>query len=145
MARELSARKKRKIKIAPSKHLGIGNYFLDGYDELQAMTWEEKFKLVLETEAKLRQTSQKVESSSCQYSEIFEEKMIVTTDGADSHMRLVRPEFRLAEATNQPELPEAGSVSFAIAQSINLLMKRVVMPSNFSRQKRRQVEKLGLF
>ena len=52
--------------------------------------------MVRETEEKLRKTSKQVESSSCQYSEVFEEKIILTTDGADCHLRLVRPEFRLS-------------------------------------------------
>jgi TldD protein len=96
MAVQMSSRKKRKIKIAASKNLAVGDYFLAGYDELQKLSWEEKFLLVKNTEAKLRKTSSKVESSSCAYSEIFEEKIIMTTDGANSHMRLVRPEFRLS-------------------------------------------------
>ena len=52
--------------------------------------------MVKNAEQKLRGSSSQVESASCHYSEIFEEKMIVTTDGADSHIKLVRPEFRLA-------------------------------------------------
>ena len=96
MARELASRKKNKIQIAPLKALAKGNFFLPGYEELEKMSWEEKFKLVKETEEKLRKSSKQVESASCVYSEVFEEKIIVTTDGADSHMKLVRPEFRLS-------------------------------------------------
>jgi TldD protein len=95
MARELSSRKKRKIKIATSKNLAKGDFFVPGFDELSKLSWEEKFKLVRDTEEKIRRSSTKVESSSCQYSEVFEEKIIVTTDGADAHTKLVRPEFRV--------------------------------------------------
>lgn len=96
MAREMASRKKRKIQIAASKNLAHGDFFLPGFEELQKISWEEKFKMVRETEEKLRRTSKQVESSSCQYSEVFEEKMILTTDGADCHLKLVRPEFRMA-------------------------------------------------
>jgi TldD protein len=96
MAIELASRKKRKITMATSKNLAVGEYFLKGYEDLEKLSWEEKFALVKGTEEKLRKTSKQVESSSCQYSEVFEEKMIMTTDGADSHMKLVRPEFRLS-------------------------------------------------
>jgi len=85
------------------------------------MSWEEKFKLVRETEERLSKTSKQVESSSCQYSEVFEEKVIITTDGADSHMKLVRPSFvwRLLQLTEQsargamnPPAPQAVGLSF---------------------------------
>ncbi len=96
MAQELSSRKKTKIKIASTNNLAKGDFFIPGYEDLEKMSWEEKFELVRKTEEKLRHSSKQVESASCQYSETFEEKMIITTDGADCHMKLVRPEFRLS-------------------------------------------------
>jgi TldD protein len=96
MARELASRKKKKITIAASRNLAKGDFFLPGFEELEKLSWEEKFALVKETEGKLRLVSKQVESASCQYNEVFEEKVIVTTDGADSYMRWVRPEFRMA-------------------------------------------------
>ncbi|MDZ4676244.1 MAG: TldD/PmbA family protein [Oligoflexia bacterium] len=95
MARELSSRKKKKIQIAEIKNLAKGDFLLAGFDELQKLSWEEKFLLVKQTEEKLRKSSKQVESASCGYNEVFEEKIIMTTDGADSYMRWVRPEFRL--------------------------------------------------
>ncbi|MCC6277173.1 MAG: TldD/PmbA family protein, partial [Oligoflexia bacterium] len=95
MAREMNPKKNKKVELAKVK-LAQGNFFLPGYDELEKISWEEKFKLVSETEKKLRASSPQVESASCLYAEIFEDKIIMTSDGADAHMRWVRPEFRLA-------------------------------------------------
>ena len=46
-------------------------------------------------EAQTRGSSALIQSAGCTYSEMFEEKGIVTTDGAKAWMRLVRPEFRV--------------------------------------------------
>jgi TldD protein len=96
MARELASRKKRKINIVATNNLARGEFFLDGYDELSKLSWDEKFHLVRNAEEKLRKSSSLLDSASCNYSEVFEEKIIVTTDGADMHLKLVRPEFRLS-------------------------------------------------
>jgi TldD protein len=95
MAREMNSKKQKKVELAKTR-LAQGSFFLPGYEELIKMPWEQKFKLVQETESKLRKTSAQVESASCQYSEVFEDKIIMTSDGADAHMRWVRPEFRLS-------------------------------------------------
>jgi TldD protein len=96
MARELASRKKRKISIVKTSNLAVGEFFIPGFDELEKLSWQEKFQLVKQTEEKLRGSSKSLESASCSYSEVFEEKIIVTTDGADMHLKLVRPEFRLS-------------------------------------------------
>src|SRR5262249_21726430 len=110
MALNLASRKKHKVKIAATQ-LAKGDFFIPGYDELENTSWEEKFKLVKNAEEKLRSSSQKVESATCKYSEVFEEKMILTTDGADSHIKLVRPEFRLAAFAADGALRTRGAES----------------------------------
>jgi TldD protein len=123
MARELSARKKKKITIAKSNNLAHGNYFLDGYEELEKLSWEEKFRLVRDTEERLRKTSKQVESASCQYSELFEEKVIVTTDGADCHLKLVRPEFRLSAFAADGTKKARGFESLGVTGAWDCLFK----------------------
>jgi TldD protein len=123
MARELASRKKKKIEIGSAKNLAKGDFFLEGFDELQKMTWEEKFALVKNTEEKLRKTSSKVESSSCQYSEVFEEKIIVTTDGADSYIKLVRPEFRLSAFAADGALRTRGHESAGVTGAWDCLFR----------------------
>lgn len=123
MARELASRKKKKIQIANSKNLAQGDFFLDGYDELQKLSWEEKFKLVREAEEKLRRSSKQLESASCQYSEVFEDKIIVTTDGADCHLKLVRPEFRLAAFAADGAKRSSGRESLGVTGAWDCLFK----------------------
>lgn len=94
MAMALDRRKKHKITLPTSKRLATGEFFLDGVEELSTMSTERKFEFVRKSEEDLRNSSKKIDSAVCQYSEVFEEKMILTTDGADSHLKLVRPELR---------------------------------------------------
>lgn len=94
MAQQLQSRKKTKIKLAQTKNLAKKDFLLPGFKELQNMPTDQKFMLVKNSEERLRKSSQKIESASCQYSEVFEDKIILTTDGADSHLQLVRPELR---------------------------------------------------
>jgi TldD protein len=55
---------------------------------------EEKFEFVRSSEERIRKSASQIEAALCQYTEVFEEKIIMTTDGADSHLKLVRPELR---------------------------------------------------
>lgn len=94
MAMALASRKKHKVVLPASSRLAKGDFFLKGVDELIAMPTEEKFEFVRDSEERLRKSSKQIEGAACQYSEVFEEKLILTTDGADSHLKLVRPELR---------------------------------------------------
>lgn len=96
MAKALSVRKGKKVTIAASKNLAKGEYWVPGYKELGDIPWEKKFELVSQTEQKIRSSAKQIDSASCGYSEVFEEKYIITTDGADAHIKLARPEFKLA-------------------------------------------------
>jgi len=94
MAMALDTRKKHKISLPSTHRLAKGEFFVKGVDELELMPTEQKFEFIKNSEAKLRSRSKRIESAACQYNEVFEEKLILTTDGADSHLKLVRPELR---------------------------------------------------
>jgi TldD protein len=94
MAWQLTTRKKEKVHIPSTKKLAKGEFMIPGYDELLKKPMEEKFEFVRSSEEKIRKSASQIEAALCQYTEVFEDKMIVTTDGADSHIRLVRPELR---------------------------------------------------
>lgn len=94
MAQELSSRKKEKIHLAENANLAKGDFFVKGYEELNRMPLQQKFEMVQKSEEKMSHASQKIEAASCQYTEVFEDKIIVTSDGADAHIKLVRPELR---------------------------------------------------
>ncbi len=95
LAQDLAPRKKQKIELKATQRLAQGNFVIPGYKELWAMPMEEKFDFVKKTEQQLSAEAQKIEAASCLYSEIFEEKMILTSDGAHCHIQLARPELRL--------------------------------------------------
>lgn len=94
LARSTASRKKEKSSLAESDRLARGEFNLDGYFDLQSMGLEEKFEAVRKSEEELRKSSSSIETAVCQYTEVFEEKYIFTTDGSDCWVRLVRPELR---------------------------------------------------
>lgn len=94
LAQALSSRKKQRVKLATSR-LAQEDFTLPGYEELWAMPLEEKFEFVRKTERQLSQEAKQIEAASCHYSEIFEDKIILTSDGANCHIQLARPELRL--------------------------------------------------
>lgn len=96
MARALDSRKKKKVHIPSTDRLAKGDFFIEGFDRLMEKPMEEKFEFVRKSEEDLRKSSKQIEGALCQYSEVFEEKIILTTDGANSHIKLVRPELRFA-------------------------------------------------
>lgn len=94
MARALSSVKKRRVELATPDALARGAFNLPGYAELDAMPLAEKLEWVRQSEAQLRATSEKIEAAQCFYGEVFEDKHILTSDGADAEMKLARPEIR---------------------------------------------------
>ncbi len=85
-----------RIEKLPEVSLARGEFIAPGVEEVLRRSLEEKLQLTIETEARARTASQHVPTASCRYSEIFEEKAIVTTDGAAASFKLVRPEFRVS-------------------------------------------------
>ncbi|MCE9600149.1 MAG: TldD/PmbA family protein [Spirochaetia bacterium] len=94
MARSLASRKKHKASLALAQ-LARGEFELDGYQELNDMLLEEKLATVSQSESRIR-AEKGIESAHCQYAEIFEEKIIITSDGANCVIKTVRPEFRFS-------------------------------------------------
>jgi TldD protein len=84
----------RKVVLARG-NLATGDIAFDGFEELTSLSIEEKLGQVIQFERELARASQYVLSSQCYYSEILEEKAIVTTDGACASLRLVQPEIAL--------------------------------------------------
>ncbi len=75
--------------------LARGCFDLPGVDEVLARPLDEKIGMAADFERAIRSTSPSIVSATCAYNEIYEEKAIVTTDGAAATFRLVRPELRL--------------------------------------------------
>jgi TldD protein len=106
-------RKETVAGLAPAK-LAVGSFAEAGYEELREKPLDEKVGLALEMEGRARAVSSSVQSASCRYTEIFEEKAIATSDGADAEIRLVRPEFVVgAVAARGGEMQSAAESSGA--------------------------------
>ncbi len=75
--------------------LARGVYEMPGITDILDRPLDEKIAMASRFEAVARAGSSSIRSASCGYSEIFEEKAVVTSDGAEVALRLVRPELRV--------------------------------------------------
>ncbi len=79
----------------PPTELARGNFDLAGIDEILERSLEEKIAMALSYEEAVRRGGSAIKSAACSYNEIYEEKAIVTSDGAAASFRLIRPELRI--------------------------------------------------
>lgn len=94
-AEKTGARRKDRLPVLPPTGLVRGHFESDGVAELERRPFEDKVEIARATEAATRRAGAAVTAATCAYSEIVEEKAVVTTDGASASYRLVRPEFRV--------------------------------------------------
>ena len=100
-ARQLSKLRKNKIEGLAPANLCTDTFSDLGYQELLNMSLEDKIHHVKETEKKLAQQHASIHTAVVRYHEIFEKKIIVTSDGANCMRELVRPEFRTVAFAGQ--------------------------------------------
>ena len=93
VARASAAFRKDRIESLPQVDLARGTFDEPGMDDVLGRSMDERIALVIAAEARARGASSLVRSATAIYNEIFEEKAIVSTDGADVSFRLVRPEL----------------------------------------------------
>lgn len=111
-ARSSAVAKKSRTEAPPATELAQGRFDAPGYEELEARPLEESLQLVLDLEKSARESSTAIQSAGCSYTETFEEKGIVTSDGAKAWTRLVRPEFRvMAVAQKDGEIQRDSETS----------------------------------
>jgi TldD protein len=107
-AQIVGSHKNNKIKPFPGTNLAQGKFAPLIKDDVRNHTLEEKLTLVLDTEKAVRKSSSLIRSASCSYSEILDEKYILTSDGARTHIIDMKPEFRVvAAAAKNGELTNA--------------------------------------
>jgi TldD protein len=94
-ARSGASLRSEAVADLPEVKLATGDFSQPGVDEIEQRSLEEKVGMARKLEETVRSSSSSISSATCGYSEIFEEKAIVTTDGAAASFRLVRPELRL--------------------------------------------------
>lgn len=95
-ARSSARARTERSEPLPRTALARGRFDAPGVQELADKPLAETLELVLAMEQRARGASASIQSASSAYSEVFEEKGIVTSDGARAWTRLVRPEFRIA-------------------------------------------------
>ena len=95
-ARDLAQSTGRKVAPLPATTLARTDHVGEDFDSMLAQPIGEKLARVIELERETRDSSTRIHTASTMYNEIFEEKSIVTTDGAAASYRIVRPELRVA-------------------------------------------------
>ncbi|MFM8316063.1 MAG: TldD/PmbA family protein, partial [Deltaproteobacteria bacterium] len=107
-AKSLSQLKKAQVKKLPESHLAKGEFKISGYDLLKQMPLEQKLQAVLKAEEETRKNSSLIQSATCVYNELFEDKVVITTDGAHASSNLARSEIKLgAIASKDGEMAES--------------------------------------
>jgi TldD protein len=100
-AKSISALKKATVSALPAVKLARGEFVLPGYEGLEKMTMQQKLEAVMGAEAQTRSRSKTIQSATCAYTEMFEDKIVVTSDGANAISRLARNEFRLSAIASE--------------------------------------------
>lgn len=95
MARALAnARGKRDVKLGRGR-LSRSDVIGEGFAELRDMAIADKLGQVVAYEQQLAKASGRMHTARCRYNEVLEEKVIVTSDGAQCSLKLAQPEFSL--------------------------------------------------
>jgi TldD protein len=123
-ARVSAGRRRERVKPFPAADLVRGHF--DGPSVLACdeKPFEEKVELARGMEAHARASAASISSATCVYTEMFEEKAIVTTDGASASFSLVRPEFRISAVAMKNGERQVGSRSIGATGGWDCLFRR---------------------
>jgi len=100
-AQTSASAKKQRIKGLAGASMGVGTFPVSTSDPLDDHTLEEKLALVMTIDERIRNGSSLIVSSATSYAEIQDEKIIVTSDGANAHVFISIPEFRVMAVAQQ--------------------------------------------
>jgi TldD protein len=84
--------KSKKVKLADAR-MAKGRFKIRENGPLKDVSFEEKMKLVTETEKNVRKGSKQVKSAMCLYRELLDNKIILNSDGADAEIWEPRADF----------------------------------------------------
>jgi TldD protein len=94
-AKAAAARKHDKLKPPPNVRFDNARFVSPARDALADKSLDDKIELVVRTEGMVKKGSAHVTSSSVRYTELLDEKLIVTSDGARVHILDTKPELRV--------------------------------------------------
>lgn len=106
--------RRERIPDLPPADMAQGHFEDASAAEVDAISLEEKLELARSTEEATRSESTSISSASCAYSEIDEQKAIVTSDGANSSFRILRPEFRVQAVAEKNGVLSAANESVGV-------------------------------
>jgi TldD protein len=92
-AEESSGSRTGKIERLQDCEFAVGDFRSGDPEDVARHSEEEKTTLVVDTEASIRGASPKIRSAMCRYTELLDEKWIVSSDGADAHIEDAKLEF----------------------------------------------------
>jgi len=92
-AEESSGSRATKIEKLQDCEFAVGDFRSGDAADVARHTVEEKTSLAVDTERSIRDSSPKIRSAMCRYTELLDEKWIVSTDGADAHIEDAKLEF----------------------------------------------------
>lgn len=122
-ARASAAAKRKRVAAPPATALARGFFESPGTSELAARPIEESLAMVLRLEEQARRSSSAIQSAACGYTEIYEEKGIVTSDGAKAWTRLVRPEFRVTAVAQRDGEIQRGAEAVGVTGGWDCLFR----------------------
>ncbi len=88
-----STGKVNRVEKLADCELAVGDFRTGDPRDVVERSTEEKTSLVVDTEARVRHSSPSICSAMCRYTEIMDEKWIVSSDGADAHIEDSKLEF----------------------------------------------------
>ncbi len=91
----VASRGKKDVPLQKGK-LAVIDWKGPGFDELVDMPIADKLGAVIKFEQQLAKASKAVHTARCRYNELLEEKVVVTSDGANASARIALPEFSLS-------------------------------------------------
>jgi len=112
-----------RVPDLPAADLAVGDFETPDIDELLARGPEARVQLALDLEARARASSTLVRSASATYSEIYEQKAIVTSDGADCSFRIARPEMHVNAVAERDGQMTSASESVGVSAGWECLFR----------------------
>ncbi len=114
-ARASAVAKREKIGSLPHVTLASGEFAVKTGDPLDDHPLTEKLALVMRIDERVRSAAKKIVSSSVAYSELQDEKVIVTSDGAAAHIIDSKPDFRVLAVAQQDSDQAMGMDSAGVS------------------------------
>ena len=103
-----SAGRSQKIERLAECELAVGDFKTGDAADVAGHSTEEKTTLVVDTERRTRELSPSIRSAMCRYSELVDEKWIVSSEGADAHIEDTKLEFAVSAVAGDGDDMQVG-------------------------------------